>query len=276
MLESMYNNRARVPDHPRYFSRWAGDSARVRRTADCVPDRAYGDGPDQLLDVFPAPRPAAPVLVFIHGGWWRSLDKHDHSFIAPAFTAAGVCVVMPNYTLAPTASVPGITLQMVQALAWTFRNIASFGGDPARICVAGHSAGGQLAAMLLACLWPLHGQDLPADLVKGALSVSGLHDLTPIMHTPFLQKDLKLTPRQVRKASPALLPAPPAGALAAVCGGDESAEFHRQRELIRAAWGAQRVPVCEALPGLDHFSVVDALAQPDSRLHRIAAGLLRL
>src|SRR6185436_17236466 len=116
-------------------------------------DLAYGDSPGQRLDVFPAPQPDAPVLVFIHGGYWRALDKSDHSFVAPPFTAAGVCVVIPNYDLAPAVTVPQITLQVVRAVAWTWKHIARFGGDPGRITVAGHSAGGQLATMMLACLW---------------------------------------------------------------------------------------------------------------------------
>jgi arylformamidase len=273
-LDSMYNNRALVPDFADYFRRWGVTSAHAMRSQTRELDLRYGGGANEHLDVYATDRPEAPVLVFIHGGYWRSLDKRDHAFIAPAFTQAGVCVVIPNYALAPAVTVPEITMQMVQALAWTWRNVAKFGGDPSRITVAGHSAGGHLAAMMLACLWPVFNKDLPPDLVKGALSISGLHDLEPIMHTPFLQQDLRLTRQQVRQASPALLPAPAQGTLAAVCGGDESAEFHRQVELIRTAWGRTTVPVAEALPGLNHFSVLDALVQPEHRLHAIAMEML--
>jgi arylformamidase len=273
-LDGMYNNRALVPDYADYFRRWAAASADAARSQQRELDLRYGGGPSEHLDVFPATQPDAPVLFFIHGGYWRSLDKKDHSFVAPAFTREGVCVVIPNYALAPAVTVPEITMQMVRALAWTWRNVAKHGGDPSRITVAGHSAGGQLAAMMLACVWPAFARDLPGDLVKNALSISGLHDLEPIMHTPFLQGDLKLTPQQVRQASPALLPPPPRGELAAVAGGDESAEFHRQIRLIQDAWGKRTVPVCETLPGLNHFSVLDALVQPEHRLHRIAMELL--
>lgn len=273
-LDSMYNNRTLVPTYADYFRRWAAESGNAFRSQPCRLDVRYGGGPNEHLDIFPAQRADAPVLLFIHGGYWRSMDKKDHAFIAPAFTREGVCVVIPNYALAPAVTVPQITMQMVAALAWTWRNIAKHGGDPSRITVAGHSAGGHLATMMLACLWPLYAKDLPVELVKNALSISGLHDLEPIMHTPFLQGDLKLSAQQVRQASPALLPVRSGGQLAAVAGGDESAEFHRQVELIRAAWGPATVPVAEVLPGLNHFSVLEALVQPGHRLHRIARDLL--
>lgn len=273
-LDRMYNNRARVPEHVAHFAAWARDSAVARQQQLCELDLPYGNGPNETLDIFPASRPEAPVLVFIHGGWWRSLDKADHSFIAPAFTQAGACVVLPNYALCPAVTVPDITLQMVRALAWTWRHVAQHGGDPKRITVVGHSAGGHLATMLLACAWPAVAPDLPKRVVKNALSISGLYDLDVVRRIPFLKADLRLTPAQVKKASPAWLPRPAHGQLATVVGADESAEFIRHNGLMRAAWGARRVPVCEALPGLNHFSVVAALAQPTHRLHALALSLL--
>ena len=281
-LNREYNNRALVPEHGEMFVRWADRSAMVRRKGPALVDVRYGLGTNEQLDIFPAQsarsQGLAPVLFFIHGGYWRSLDKADHSFIAPAFTRHGACVVMPNYALCPAVTIPEIVMQMVQALAWTHRHIAKHGGDPRRISVVGHSAGGHLATMLLLCRWAEVGVDLPADLVKNALSISGLYDLEPVMHTPFVQPSLNITPEQVAKASPARLPAPSLnagrGTLAVVAGANESSEFRRHNRLIREAWGPAVVPVCEELPGLNHFNIVDAMAQPGHRLHRLVRAML--
>lgn len=273
--DRMYNNRANVPEAPDHLARWTAASARARASTACQLDLRYGEQPGETLDVFPAAATGAPVLVFIHGGYWRALDKADVSFVAPPFVEAGACVVVPNYALAPAVSVPHITLQMVRAVAWTWRHAARFGGDPSRINVVGHSAGGQLAAMMLACLWPQFEADLPAQVVRNALAISALHDLDPIMRTPFLQGDLRLTPAQVAQASPARLPSPARGTLYSVVGGDETVEYLRQNQLIRQAWGRQRVPVCEAVPGRNHFTVLDALVTPGERLHGLALDRLR-
>ena len=287
-LERNYNNRLLVPEFPQFLARWQAESAQARQQMACELDLPYGTGPAESLDVFPAARPGAPVAVFIHGGYWRALSKADHSFVAPALHALGATVVVPDYALCPAVTIPEITMQMVRALAWTWRHAARFNGDASRITVIGHSAGGHLAllagagvlyfgvlaAMLLACQWSAFETGLPSQVLRSALSISGLHDLTPIARTPFLQADLRLTPADVRRASPAKLPAPARGRLYAVAGGDESAEFIRQMQLIRQAWGPQAVPVCEALSGLNHFSVLEALVQPGHRLHQLGKELI--
>ncbi len=279
--DRMYNNRALVPDFADHFERWKSGSLQARQQRTCVLDVAYGDGPNETLDIFPASRANAPVVVFIHGGYWRSLDKADHSFVAPPLLDMGACVVVINYALCPgtdtvPVTVPDIAWQCARAMAWVWRHIGRHGGNRDDISVIGHSAGGHLAAMMLACRWPALGADLPADLTRKALSISGLFDLEPVRRTPFVQGDLRLTPGQVRLASPALWKAPRNRVLYALVGGDESPEFIRHNTLIRQAWGARTVPVCEALPGLNHFSVVSAITDPVHRLNALAKALITL
>lgn len=273
-LERMYNNRMRVPNHADYFVRWAAESARVRKHLSSELDVSYGSGPRETLDAFEAPRKNAPVAVFIHGGYWKALDKSHHSFVAAAMHEAGAAVVVPNYGFCPGFTIPQITLQVARAVAWAWRNASRLGGDPQRITVIGHSAGGHMAAMMLACAWNVFDCDLPPDLVKSALGVSGLYDLEPLMHTPSLQEVLRLTAQQVHTASPARLPRPDLGVLYSVVGGQESGEYLRLNRLIQQAWGRERVPVATTLPGLNHFSILDALAQPGHRLNSLARELL--
>ena len=288
-LEAQYNNRARVPDHAQVMARWAQASALARSgSVGARLDVPYGASAGETLDIFPAVQlaaqpgaepdvqPGAPVLVFIHGGYWRSLDKADHSFIAPSFNADGAAVVVPNYALCPAVSVEHITLQMAAVVAWVWRHAASFGADPSRIALAGHSAGGHLAAMLLCCSWKSVAEDMPAQPLSGALALSGLYDLEPLRHTPMLQADLQLTPSAVARLSPAFFPRPKGAKLHAVVGLDESDEFLRQNRLIRDVWGPTAVPVCETVPGSNHFTVLNKLADPSSRVHDLALRLLGL
>ena len=277
-LDKLYNNRLLVPECMEILQRWTQDSAAVRQSINCKLDVAYGSDGKEKLDIYPCaakPNKRAPVLIFIHGGYWRSLDKADQSFLAPAFTKQGSCVVIPNYSLCPAVTVSDIVLQLVKAVAWVYKNIDKYGGDPNRITVAGHSAGGHLVAMLLSCLWPKFDKTLPTDVVKSAMSISGLFEMETPMHSPYLQDSLHLTATEVKRISPAWMPAPKQGQLYGVVGGDESPEFLRHNQLIQDAWGKSAVPVCEQLPGLNHFTVLESLCQSESRLHQLAQELLK-
>jgi arylformamidase len=193
----------------------------------------------------------------------------------------GACVVVVNYALCPgtpnePVTIPDIAVQMTHALAWVWQNIAKHGGNPKDVVVAGHSAGGHLAAMLLACDWKSVDKTIPAHWIQKALSISGLYDLTPLRKTPFLQDSLKLTAKHARMASPALWPRPKKGVLYTVAGGDESPEFLRHNRLIHQTWGPKTVPVCEALPSLNHFSIVTDLTKQGTRLNALMKQLIQV
>jgi arylformamidase len=270
---TQYNARAAIPDHPYIFTRWAKDSAHVRRTSAALFDLAYGEADGERLDFFPAPRSDAPLMVFIHGGWWRSLDKSDFSFIAPAYTRAGFNVALTNYTLAPNASIADIVRQQLRAMAWLYRHAEAYDFDPTRIVVAGHSAGAHLAAMMMAAVWPAFDPALPADLVKGGILMSGIYDLAPVLHTDFVNVDLKLTPKDIEPLSPAGMPKAHDAPFITAVGGLESDEFKRQTGLLAQAWKQDHkgdIP----LPDANHMTICDAFGTPGSALHEATIGLL--
>ncbi|HQR57248.1 MAG TPA: alpha/beta hydrolase [Burkholderiaceae bacterium] len=272
--EREYNARAAIPEHPRIFARWAEQGALARRLRACLIDLPYGETPAERLDYFPTRQDAAPLLVFIHGGYWRSLDKSDFSWLAPPYVQHGVAVALLNYGLAPQTPMEEIVRQQLRALAWLYRNGDRLGFDPERIVVAGHSAGAHLTAMMIAALWPAYEPDLPASLVKSGLAISGIYDLAPLLQAPFVNVDLKLDARRARLLSPLHLPpATPAPLITAV-GALESSEFRRQTTLIGRAWKENLVRSVP-MPGTNHLTIVDELANPASPLFDAALELVR-
>jgi arylformamidase len=273
-LDRELNLRARWPQHPEYFARWARDSAAARARLAGRLDLAYGDGPAETLDLFPvAGATAAPLLVFIHGGYWQALDKGDYSYLAPAFVEAGIAFASLNYGLAPDTRIGTMIDQVRRALARLYRDAAGHGVDPRRIVVAGHSAGGHLAAMALSTDWPAFDAALPPDLLAGGCSISGVYDLEPL-RLSYHNKVLQIAPEEVAPWSPLhCLPARAAPLLLAV-GAEETREFLRQHAEYAAAWEACGLPLAEVdMAGLQHFSAVDALGD---RGHGLYAAMQQL
>jgi len=271
-LDAQYNLRAAVPEHPRYFARWAADSAAVRTRLAGHLDLAYGPGARQRLDIFPAPARASAAggaaLVFIHGGYWQALEKASFSYPAPVFHGAGITYVAIGYPLAPAADMDAIVDSIRAALVWLWRNGAEYGIDPDDIHVAGHSAGGHLAVTALTTDWPARAPELPADLVKSATAISGVYDLEPI-RLCYLNQALSLDAESARRHSPAAHVPDAAGPLFLAVGAAETDEYRRQQADFLAGWRAHGlIGVGVELPGLDHFAIADGLADPESPLSK--------
>ena len=267
-----YNNRDLVPEHAKFFARWAEASERVRGSLNCYLDRRYGKAPGETIDLFPSRQGDGTCLLFIHGGYWRSMDKKDHSFLAPAWVEEGVSLAVVNYDLCPKVTVEQIVRQLLRAGRWLWLHAGDYGMDESRLFVAGHSAGAHLTAMLMAALWPLLDRRLPQRLFKGGLAISGLYDLRPLLQVPWLNADLRLDEAEAVKLSPAFLPPSSDAPLMTCVGGDESSEFKRQNALIGERWHDVLASDIK-MPGKNHFSVIDALADPSSALF---AGARRL
>lgn len=270
-----YNNRELVPDHEQYFARWAEDSARARSTMICYLDRDYGPGAREKLDIFPARKGDGSVLMYIHGGYWRSLDKRDFSFLAPAWVDAGVSLVLVNYDLCPNVTIAEIVRQMLRASAWLYRHAEEYGMDEDRLFVSGWSAGAHLAAMMMAAMWPVFDARLPKDLYKGGLAVSGIYDLRPLVGIDFLDPDLRLDEASALKVSPAFMPPATRAPVYTCVGGLESPEFKRQNSLLAQRWKSA-VSGDIPMPGYNHFSVIGELANPASTLFAGTKRMMKL
>ena len=272
---AQYNTRPDADLAQATLSRWAQQGAHARRTMACLLNIPFGNASQSgqaCLDFFPAARAGAPLLVFIHGGWWRFLNKSDFSWVAKSFVAAGYNVALTHYDLCPNVSVQTIVAQQLQAVAYLHRHAQSLEFDPTRIHIAGHSAGAHLAAMMCAADWRLYGADLPKQMLCSALLMSGLYDLAPLALLPQAQADLQLSPTDIALLSPLSYAPSPVPSLV-FAGELESDEFLRQSAGLRQHWGAQAVPVPAA--GLTHFTVVDDWASPQGTLHAAALRLMR-
>jgi len=258
-LEHHFNPRVAVADAETYLAGRAEASAEVRRRLEGRYDIAYGDGPRQLLDVFPAEQKGAPIHLFVHGGYWRALTKEDFSFIAPASVAAGVTTVVMDYDLCPTVSLDRVVAEIIECVAWVAKNAEALGGDANRLYLSGHSAGAHLAAFAIAEDWTRHG--LPADLIKAAILVSGIYDPRPALRIS-VKDEIGLTPAMAERCDANAHPPRSGLPVLIAVGGDEpagwvalSTDYHR---------GAGPDAEFVTCPGTNHFSVGESLSEPES------------
>ena len=272
-LDREYNAVAAVPDAAAIIDGWRARSSRALDALEHELGVRYGPTRAEYLDIFPAGE-GAPVHLFLHGGYWRRFTARDFAFLAPNFVQAGITLVIVNYALCPEVTIAEILRETRAAVAWVYRHAERFGADPDRLTLSGHSAGGHLVAMTLATDWP-GVYDLPAEVVKGGLALSGLFDLAPLRWT-YLQPSLQLGYDEIERLSPLRqLPerAPP---LIVAVGGAESGEFRRQSRDFFAAWRARGLEGRHLeIAGLDHFRVLEELERPDSELFEAVCSLAR-
>jgi arylformamidase len=272
--EAEYNNRARVPEHPEIFARWAREAEDYR--AEAMKERraelglSYGSSLRQFIDLFSARRAVtAPLALFIHGGYWRSLDPSLFSHMARGLNAHDVTVAVVGYDLCPEVTIAEIIEQMRHACLFLWLRTGQ------RMMIYGHSAGGHLAATMLATEWQVLYPKAPPDLVPAAYSISGLFDLTPLVNIPMAQ-DLRLDESEARSVSPLFWPTPKGRPFDAVVGALESSEFLRQSRTIADSWGKAGAQTrYEAIPGANHFTVIEGLADPQSAMVGRLAELAR-
>jgi arylformamidase len=269
--EAEYNIRARVPEHPQIFADWVREAA-AYRDATTAARRAelgirYGASARQTIDLFfPPEGDATPLALFIHGGYWRALEPSSFSHLARGLNERGVAVAVAGYDLAPQVRIADIVEQMRHACLYLWRR---FGRS---ILVFGHSAGGHLAACMLATDWKAVAPEMSVELVPAAYSISGLFDLAPLIGVT-MNQDLRLDAEEARRVSPLLWPAPAGRTFDAVVGAFESSEFLRQSRVIAETWSKAGVATrYEAVARTNHFTVLDALTDSESAMvSRLAA-----
>ena len=268
-LEAQFNMLALRPDFEAgMLQEWLARSARLRRTPGARLDLAYGPGARERIDFFPAQATAAastdtPLLIFFHGGYWQRGDKSVYSFLAEPFVARGVAVALVNYTLCPAVRVEDMVKQAQRALAWLWRHAPALPCSRERWFVAGHSAGGQIAARMMASDWPALAADLPPQMLRGALLISALFDLEPLCGTS-INQGMGMDRAEARAASPLQHPPATDAPQMLAVGGAETPAFQSQADAYEKAYaGPRRKMPRYQVDACDHFDVLQALADPD-------------
>jgi arylformamidase len=264
-LEAEYNLVARRgPDFPDLVQRWLGRSAAHRDVSGARVDLPYGDGDREKLDFFFGGDADGPVLIYIHGGYWQRGDKNMYSFVSEAFIQHGVSVAMLNYNLTPSVRMGQIPPQIRKAINWLWKNSADLGFNREKLIVSGHSAGGHLTALMMATDWPSVDSQLPVDLVRAGIPISGLYELEPLVHTT-LNTGPQMDIAEAHVESPCFLPPLTNAPQLVAVGGGETVEFLRQSDDYADQYRtADRIMERYDVPNDDHFDELERLTESDS------------
>ena len=254
-IDQEYNPRFIVENSDELIQSYLTESERVSGEYPNIPRISYGSSAEETLDIFSSEIPASPIHIFFHGGYWHSMSSRDFAFVAEGLLRNGITAVLINYAHCPKVTISEIVRQARAAVAWTYRNAMTFGGNPEQITVSGHSAGGHLTGMLLSTKWEKE-YGLASDIIKGMLPISGLFDLGAFPFS-WLQPKLQLSPELVSANSPLLLkPTSKTPVLLAV-GADESLEFHRQSQEYCTFLEKQGVPAKYiSVQRKNHFNII--------------------
>ncbi len=272
-LDLQYNNRIHVPDYETYFTTWERLSRKAEKKYTVLKDIAYGNGPRECIDVFPSANSGSKTLIFIHGGYWQRFDKSLFHFVAGAFADYGITIVLLNYPLIPDVSIDEIVASCRKSLTWLKKNLRELNGDPLQMYIAGHSAGGHLAAMLLENRWAKNNLD---DSIKGVCSLSGLFNLKPIQQSN-LNSVLNLTREITERNSPVNLEPTSVGRLLLFVGSAETQEYKDQSEELFNTW-KNKVSAIDfsEITGLNHFSILNSILDPFSLIHHSICKMMQL
>jgi arylformamidase len=265
--EREYNPRLTVADAGDLISAWSARSDATRRAHPPLRDIRTGDHPREVLDLF---RPDSPrgVVVYIHGGYRRSFSKSETAFVAEGFLGAGLSVALLNYPLCPEVALETLIESVRRSFAHLVRDVLT-DAERTAVVVTGHSAGGYLTAALVATDWTARG--LPAYPFHGAVPISGVFDLAPLVHTS-MNEQIRLTPERARGLNLLAAPQQVLAPVVVAVGGAETPEFHRQSRALTEAWTSPRPTLLE-VDGANHFTVLDALATPGTPLNAAVTAM---
>jgi arylformamidase len=269
-LNYQYNNRLQVPSYAAHFEQWEVMSKAARTKHSFVENIVYGPHQRERVDIFPSSQLNSKTLIFIHGGYWKSMVKESFHFVAGAFQPNNITTIFIEYPLMPELPIDELVNSCRKAVNWVCENINAYNGNPQQIYLAGHSAGGHLAAMIMA---DANMEPIKRNAFKGVMALSGLFNLEPIRRC-YLNDDLKLNEATVLRNSPVRLWPVVKCPLLLVTGADESEEFKSQSDELRNSW-QKHIPLQFVVsPALNHFSIVEAFADTSTDLYKMACKMM--